>query len=198
MSYPKILFEVLMKSHDHPLFLITALCLFFPIGLILLIISDHPIKRKFLMATCGGITFLALLATALIALPKTEEPGKLSIVVTRNQLTVGQSGGFAVQIGDKIVTDYSASASNGNLLIKDNVYTALKEGVTTICIQAQDQKKTYDITIVPGEATNSIVYLSPTGKRYHKTLTHAGQNAVTMTEEEALLSGKTPCKICYK
>lgn len=187
-----------MKINEHPLFLMASLSLFFPIGLVLLILTDHPARRKIIMAVSGGILFLMLLATTFFGIPKAEEYGELEVVITKDQLTVGQSGGFTVQRGKKIVGDFKARASNGNLQINDNIYTALKEGSTTVTVQAQGLEETFEINVIPGIATDSTVYLSPTGERYHKTDSHAGHNAITMTEEEALRSGKTPCKICYK
>ena len=187
-----------MKTYEHPVFLIASLCLFFPIGLIFLIISDHPAKKKVLMGLAGGLIFTALLTTAFIGLPKNDEITALELAVTKDRLTVGQSGGFSVHSSGDLITDFEVTASNDNILINDNVYTALKKGTTTIYITADDIKTTFTVTVVEGPVTDSIVYLSPTGSRYHDSLTHAGKNAIEMTEEEALRTGKTPCQICYK
>ena len=192
------IFEDSMKTYEHPIFLITSLCLFFPIGLVLLILSDHPAKKKLLMAITGGLIFAALLTTVCIGMPKTVEITELELAITKDQLTIGQSGGFSVHSSGSLITDFKATASNDSIRINENVYTAIKEGSATIHITAGDIETSFIVTVVEGTATDSIVYLSPTGSRYHDTLTHAGKNTIKMTEEEALRSGKTPCKICYK
>ena len=43
---------------------------------------------------------------------------------------------------------------------------------------------------------SSVVFVAPTGKRYHLIKTCAGKNAVKMKKSQALKSGKTPCKKC--
>ncbi len=187
-----------MKTTQHPLFLMAALCLFFPIGLNLLLLSDQPAKRKFFMSISGGFVFLALLATAFIGIPKAIAPGKLDLVVTNTQLTVGQSGGFSLYSSNRIVTDFTVITDNNKLQINDNVYTGLEIGSTEVSVQAEGFEESFTVMIVDGTATDSIVYLSPTGERYHSSQKHAGNNGVEMTEEEALRSGKTPCLICHK
>lgn len=187
-----------MKTFEHPLFLITALCLFFPIGLIFLLISEHTTKKKLLMATIGALVFTALLATVFFGIPEETPITNLDLTVTKEQLTVGQSGGFAVYSANRIITDFEAAPNNDCISINDNVFTATKVGSSVIKVQANGLETSFTVTITEGIATDSIVYLSPTGKRYHKTVSHSGINAIEMTEEEALRTGKTPCKICYK
>lgn len=42
----------------------------------------------------------------------------------------------------------------------------------------------------------STVYVTPTGKRYHYSSSCAGKNARAVTIDQAISSGKTPCKKC--
>lgn len=50
---------------------------------------------------------------------------------------------------------------------------------------------------LPQTSTNSeVVYITPTGKKYHLKESCAGKNAIKTTLEAAEATGKTPCKKC--
>ena len=188
-----------MKLQNHPLFLILSLCLFFPIGIILLIHSDCEKKRKTLFAAVGLLLFLLLLSCAFFAIPKSQEMhSQIIIKPTQTTLNIGQSGGFSVYMNKRIITDFTIEKSNQNLDIINNVYTAVHPGQTTITVSADGATQSFVVTICDEKRTDTIVYLSISGKKYHKNQSHAGKNACAMTEEEAIRCNKTPCKICYE
>lgn len=187
-----------MKLKDNLTFLICALCVFFPIGLIFLILSDKRPWQKTVLSLMGAAVFAALLLPALIRSEAPIDPDAFEIIATRKTLTVGQSGGLAVANDTVYHTDFQVSPENECLEVKDNIYTAAKEGTCILTVSFRDQVRQIAITVTDGERTDETVYASPTGERYHANKKHGGKNAVQMTEEEALCSNKTPCKICWE
>ena len=54
-------------------------------------------------------------------------------------------------------------------------------------------------TTEPADTTASkVVYVTPSGKRYHYKQSCAGKNAIETTLEKAIADGKTPCGTCAK
>ena len=187
-----------MKFKNEPLFLIAALCIFFPIGLILLLRSEFSRKAKLIMSCCCSVIFISLLSLAFLYHQHKYDPNSFQVIATRTRLLVGQSGGLAVTNDDDYITDFSITSNSEALEVHDSVYTAKSAGECTLEVTFQGQTRTIDITVDDEIATDSPVYASPSGERYHSRKSHGGKYAVEMTEEEALQSQKTPCKICYK
>lgn len=52
------------------------------------------------------------------------------------------------------------------------------------------------VTTSPAETRGDVVYITPTGKRYHLSATCGGKNSTESTLEIALDMGLTPCKKC--
>lgn len=187
-----------MKFKNHPLFLITILSLFFPLGIIFLILSELPGKRKVLFAAIGLTIFVLLVSLAFLNKPNAITFDDFQVYATRNELSLGQSGGLLIAAeDDTILTNYSIQTTK-ELKLSGTVYTAQKCGNAKITITANNKEKEVEILINDTAPVNETVFLSPTGKRYHKTKSHAGKNSIPMLEEEAIQSAKTPCLICYK
>ncbi len=188
-----------IKLKDDPVFLLASLCLFFPIGLIFLIRSELQKAKKWLIGTIGLFVFTAFLTLAFLNQPHPVDASQFQLIVTRETLSVGQSGGFTIANDHQYITDYRIEQSNDTLKLQDSIYTAIKPGKCTLTATFSGIEKTVEITVNDNTKTDSIVLASPQGERYHiDSAKHAGKKALKMTEEEALLSGKTPCKICYK
>ena len=187
-----------MKLRHDTVFISVLLCLTWPIGLIFLIKAPKPFWMKVIMACSGLLIFIALFFPSFFhSIKKPTLPEEFELTATRTELNIGQSGGLSLTNGNYYYTDFTAKCNNETLTIRDNIYTANKCGTCTIEVTYKDKVKTIDIIVSDRENTASTVYASPTGERYHATQKHAGQNGVPCTEEEALLSGKTPCKICW-
>ncbi len=187
-----------MKFKDHTLFLISALILFFPIGIVLVFLSSQSAKRKWILSTIGLLASILLFSAALLPCIKEENSNEIEIIATRQELTVGQSGGFAVAANNAIATDFEIHAQNDILTVHDNIYTAVRPGKCELTITCGNATKSIEISVTDGTRTDETVYTSPTANRYHSRQTHAGKRAFKMTEEDALQSGKTPCMVCYK
>lgn len=164
----------------------------------MLIKSEGSKPKKFIIGISGFVVALTLLIPATLDLHKTANSNEFDLITTRNVLSIGQSGGLAVINGDDYYTDFTVTANNDCICINNNIYTASKIGVCTLTVAFDDQIRTVDITVDNKANTNKTVYISPTGGRYHISSNHAGDTAIKITEEEALQSGKTPCKICWK
>ena len=187
-----------MKMKNNTVFLLSALCICLPIGLVLLFISEKTKWAKILIATSGAIVFFTLLVPSILMRETLADPADFQPIVTRSELSVGQSGGLTLANDTHYHTDYKVVSSNDCLSVNNNIYTATKVGVCDLTIQFNDQIRTVTITINDNKMTDSIVYATPKGSRYHANLKHGGKNSIEMTEEDALQSGKTPCKICWK
>ncbi len=187
------------KLKNEPVFLIAALCIFFPVGLIFLIRSDIKRSTKWLLAAVCGTIFILLLSLALLGRPHPIDPSSFDVAITRETLSPGQSGGLIVTNGDQYYTAYSVTTDNNVLQADGSIYTAVKPGRCTLTVTFEEEVRTVNIEVKDQPGTNSAVLASPGGERYHlTTAVHAGKKAVEMTEEDALMSGKTPCKTCYK
>lgn len=188
-----------LKLKDEPIFLIAALCVFFPIGLIFLICSERSSKFKWFAGFGGCLIFCCLLSFAFLGQPKEVDPSTFQVSITRETLSVGQSGGLLITNGDQYCTSYDIIAENDVLAVKNNLYTAQKPGKCTLTVSFGEETRTIEILVNDEPGTDSTVLASPTGERYHLiTAAHAGKKAVKMTEEDALQSGKSPCKNCFK
>lgn len=187
-----------MKFKDHTLFLITALILFFPIGIVFIILSTQSAKRKWLLSILGLLASILLFSAAFLPYIKQDHTTDIEIIATRQELSVGQSGGFSVITSNAIATEFEVYAQNEILTVHDNVYTAIKPGKCELKIICGNSAKSIEISVTEGNRTDETVYASPSANRYHSRQTHAGKRAFEMTEEDALQSGKTPCMVCYK
>ena len=188
-----------IKLTDEPVFLAAVLVLFFPAGLILLIRADRPRLQKALLGVCGGVVFFLFLSLGIFLNPKpfgNEEP---RLIVTRETLSVGQSGGFALISETQLEGNFRCSVSNACLQLNDSVYTAVSAGECVLTVEHCGKFHNKTIVIEKGPGTAATVLSSLSSERYHKeSAHHAGKYAIRMSEEDALRSGKTPCKICYK
>ena len=187
-----------MNFKNHSLFILTALILFFPVGVVFLIISDQPPKRKWILGTVGLLLFLSILSLSLLYPAVKNKPDDFMIYASRDTLTVGQSGGIFLYYNAKYLTDYTITCDSDLLSLNNNVYTAQDVGSAHLIVSANGITKSICINVIEGESTLETVYASPSGSRYHKTASHAGKGAVKITEEDALQSQKTPCLTCYK
>lgn len=187
-----------MNYKNHPLFIFAALILFFPVGLIFLLKSDQPKKQKMILASVGLILFSSILSLSFLFPAKENKIDDFDVYVTKDQLTIGQSGGIFLIDGAKYLTEYTVSTDSDVLSVNNNVYTAHQVGSAQLVIARNGIEKRVKIDVVDGDSTLETVYFSPSAKRYHKTKSHAGKNAIEMTEEDALQSQKTPCLTCYK
>ncbi len=96
-------------------------------------------------------------------------------------------------------TRYHYSQSHAG---KNAIETTLSEAVAdgkTPCKTCVPQSETEPEEEPPREPTDGqIVYVTPSGTKYHYSQSHAGKNATETTLDEALAAGKTPCKVCVK
>jgi len=187
-----------MKLKNSTPFLMALLCLCWPLGVVFTIKSEKPTGHKWFYCTIGLLAFIGLLLPATIQPPEPPPCKDFDITASRTALAVGQSGGLSVTAKDHYYTDFTVESNNDVVIVQNNIYTAQKEGTCTLTITFENEVRTIEILVTGTDHTNEIVYASPTGQRYHRSSNHAGKNAMKFTEEEALQSGKTPCKICWK
>ncbi|WP_071130698.1 DNA/RNA non-specific endonuclease [Enterococcus timonensis] len=95
------------------------------------------------------------------------------------------------------VTDNSLAFNVYIFNIQDGVELNYADGSSTISAAAVTTPPSAPVeTPVPAAATGEMVYVTPTGKRYH-THPHGNGTFTQATLEEALSQGLTPCQTCY-
>ncbi len=188
-----------MKLREHPLFIYCSVILFYPVGLLILLKSTVSKGKKIVLALLGGILFVSfLLLPQIMGLHNQNNLNDFDVVATRKVLTVGQSAGFAIYNDEDYYASFQAECDNEEVLqMNGNLYTAKSVGSATITVTFADQERRILVTVIDGADTSEIVFITPSGTRYHQNKKHAGENAISVTEEDALMSSKTPCKICY-
>lgn len=109
---------------------------------------------------------------------------------------------FTIEISDKSVV----SVTEGSL--QDGKYTTIlvftvkgiSPGQATVRLVASDGKttsQTLTFKVSPAD-TSRVVYITPTGERYHFSAACAGKNAIATTLSRAKASGVEPCKKCAR
>lgn len=186
-----------MKLRKDPLFIGAALCLFFPIGFLLLLKSDCKKKYKFIFSILGAVLFIAL-TVSLGAIKSKTPPPDYQLIVSKDTLKVGESGSLAVMDGKHLYSDISIEAENDCLSLQGTVFTAEKIGTCLLTATYGEEQGTVEIHITADEGGNEVVYCSANGAKYHRTKSHGGKNSIEMSREDAEQSAKTPCKICYR
>lgn len=103
--------------------------------------------------------------------------------------------------GEPKVLDVSAMIMNNRTMVPARfVAEALNATV-----KWDGETKTVNITSPSAETStppednqSSVVYITPSGKRYHESLSCAGKNGTASTVEAAVARGLTPCKTCAR
>ena len=186
-----------MKLRKDPLFIGATLLLFYPLGLILTLRSNFKRKIKTIFILLGAILNLCILCFAIYNPSKSNISKELQIKVSRNTLEVGQSGAVALYGQEIIDPNIELIPENDCLSISGTVYTAKKIGNCDLIIKHGHESTSIPIVVTADHGGDEIVYLTQGGKRYHKNKSHCRKNILKMTREEAIQTGKTPCKICY-
>lgn len=136
--------------------------------------------------------------------PKTEASGDDRVVyVTKSGTKYHYSEGCA----GKNATEIRLGEAR---LTKEPCKTCVPEEERIEIAQPTESENTSDFeeeTTVPADedaipaedtADSKIVYVTPSGKRYHYSKSCAGNNAKETTMDEAIAAGKTPCGTCAK
>ena len=150
-----------MKFKNEPVFLIAALSLFFPIGFLFLLRSELKRSMKWIIGICSLSVFIGLLSLIFINLPQQHSPDTFNVVITRPELTVGQSGGLAVTCGDAYATDFTVQTDNEILDVHDSVYTAIAPGTCTLTVSFRGITRQITIDVLNGPSTATVVFASP-------------------------------------
>lgn len=101
-------------------------------------------------------------------------------------------------------TDIYFTADGGNV-VSDKIKVTVSEK-EYYQAETQSEKETAQTenasSYAPAESSETAdfqgdtVYVAPTGKRYHYNKECAGKNGSAVSKEDALSSGRTPCKKC--
>ncbi len=189
-----------MQLRENRLFIACSLVLFYPVGLFLLLRSPLNKKIKWIAAIAGAILFIGMLSLSLLGRQQdTFNTDQFELLATRYNLSIGQSGGLALYNNENYYCDFKVESDNTDILeVRGNLYTAKAPGKCTLTVTFLDEVRKMQITVYEKPDTSATVYITPHGERYHINQKHAGETALAVTEEDALMSSKTPCKLCYK
>ena len=186
-----------MKLRKDPFFISATLLLFFPLGLFLLFRSNLKTKTKILFSSFGAAANLAFTLFAIFLNPAKPIEDDFQIMISQDALKVGQSSSIVCIGNNSIKEKIQLTADNDCVSINNSIITAEKIGECILTAKAGNQIAEFPIRITADEGGNEIVYLTQNGTRYHRIKEHCKKNILSMTQEEAILSGKTPCKNCY-
>ncbi len=105
---------------------------------------------------------------------------------------------------------YKKSCAGENAIAMPLEEAKEKRTPCKVCVPSETEvPETTDIpkeTTAPSDTSGSadtaeqeqgqMVYVTPSGAKYHYKQSHAGKNAIETTLDEAIAAGKTACKVC--
>ena len=168
------------------------------------------------------ITFLlsiTLIFTMMFSLPATVDAASKPAATKITSLTANVKG-FTVKWSKKDVDGYQIAYSRSSSFDDANKITIKSSTQTKRRVKGLKAKKKYYVKVrtyktVKGEKIYSawskkrsittkassttysnVVYITPTGSKYHCSKSCAGPNAIKTTLKEAKASGYKPCKVC--
>ncbi len=154
--------------------------------------------KKFLLSTLLVVTTLVITGTAIPQVQEiyTVQAATVKLNTSKKTLKVGKKYTLKVKGTKKKVKWTSSNKKVATVNSKGKV-TAKKKGTATITAKVGNKKYKCKITVI--KTTSSNVYITKTGKKYHKSNCSCLRKSKTkITLSKAKSRGYTACKICYK
>lgn len=99
---------------------------------------------------------------------------------------------YVTKSGTRYHLKQSCAGENAEETLLSEVF--LTKTPCKIC--ANEETDPPQTTETPALVDTDIVYITPSGEKYHLSQSHAGKNAIETTLGDAIAAGKTPCKTC--
>ncbi len=126
--------------------------------------------------------------------PETDDVDGLIVYVTKSgtryHYKKGCAGKNAIEMS---LEEASKTRSPCKTCVPDEKETVTTAPETTAPIPSETTAP-----LEPAPVDPSVVYITPSGTKYHYKQSCAGKNAIETTLEEATTAGKTACKTCVK
>ena len=135
-------------------------------------------------------------AQAATKLKATASPFKISKSAIK--MYVKQSTKLTIKYGSTKISNRKAKLSSSKKSVatvsKTGVITAKKKGICIITAKVNGKK--YKCKITVKDVKSSTVYITNTGKRYHRLTCRTLKSVIKTTIKKAQANGYTACKIC--
>ena len=148
-----------------------------------------------------------------LELPTTSIVQASNISINRKRYTLVKGSTFKLKInGTSKKVKWSSNNKKIATVNSNGKVTAKKKGTCTITGKVNEKKYTCKITVKNAKANyvyntsksnsstnekSSIVYITKTGKKYHKLSCRTLRSIIKTTKKEAQARGYTACKVCY-
>ena len=161
------------------------------------------IFKKVLLSILIITTILTFSQITTLKLPTTSIVQASSISINKKKYTLVTGSTFKLKInGTSRKVKWSSNNKKIATVNSNGKVTAKKKGTCTITAKVNGKKYSCKITVKNAKslATNSskssIVYITKTGKKYHRLSCRTLRSIIKTTKKEAQARGYTACKVC--
>ena len=155
--------------------------------------------KKFLLSTLIILSTFTMISTTILQtqnISYAAQASSIKINTTKKTLKVGKTCTLKVT-GTKKKAKWSSSKKSVATVSSKGKVTAKKKGTTIITAKIGNKKYTCKITVTNNSSTT--VYITNTGKKYHKNgCSYLRKSKIKTTLSKAKNRGYTPYKKCYK
>ena len=154
--------------------------------------------KKFLLSTLIVLTTLVMTSSTIpqIQTSYAAQSSAVRLNTTKKTLKVGKTYTLKIS-GTKKKVKWSSSKKSVATVSSKGKITAKKKGTATITAKVGNKKYNCKITVVNN--SSSTVYITKTGKKYHRSgCSYLRKSKIKTTLSKAKSRGYTPCKRCYR
>ena len=154
------------------------------------------VLKKLLLSLLIITTTLAMSNICILELPISSIVEASSIKINKTKLTLLNGETYKLKIsGTNKKVKWSSSSKKIATINSNGKVTANKNGTCTITAKVGGKK--YKCKITVKNPTSNTVYITKTGKKYHKSnCTYLRKSKIKISLKEAKSKGYTACKIC--
>ena len=151
--------------------------------------------KKILLSSFIIICSLTVLQVSLLYLPVSSIVEASSIKINKTKYTLSKGSTYKLKIkGTSKKIKWSSNNKKIATVSSNGKVTAKKKGTCTITAKVNGKK--YKCKITVKDVKSSTVYITNTGKRYHRLTCRTLKSVIKTTIKKAQANGYTACKIC--
>lgn len=161
------------------------------------------ILKKLLLSILIIATTLTISQITISELPTSFIVEASSIKINKTKYTLYKGSSFKLKIlGTSKKVKWSSSNKKIATINSNGKVTAKKKGTCTITAKVNGKKYNCKVSVKNKKSTStksvksSIVYITKTGKKYHRLNCRTLRSIIKTTKKEAQAKGYTACKIC--
>ena len=161
------------------------------------------ILKKLLLSILIIATTITISQITISELPTSSIVEASSIKINKTKYTLYKGSSFKLKIlGTSKKVKWSSSNKKIATINSNGKVTAKKKGTCTITAKVNGKKYNCKVSVKNKKSTStksvksSIVYITKTGKKYHRLNCRTLRSIIKTTKKEAQAKGYTACKIC--